>query len=280
MYMIKLSNTKLLSITTRLLILALVSKTISLVLMWVLPSDGVSLSLKENYQPKYQRVDFKNMLNTATKPKKVNVSSSTGSGINITNMLLKGLYGTKDNGFVIVSLKSSPDKTTILGIGEVFSAYKLKEISRDSANFTKDGSTFTLYLLSVKQKVSLENKLVNSNKYIEVDNEPITQQVVTRQDIAYYAKNPRQIWKEISIFEVKTKDKKGIKGFKVTRIDPKSKFATMGLKKGDLIIKANNVKLKSYRDALAIYTKIDKIDLIQIVIIRNGIEKEIVYEIN
>ena len=54
----------------------------------------------------------------------------------------------------------------------------------------------------------------------------------------------------------------------------------MGLKIGDLITKANNVELKSYRDALNIYTKIDKIDVIQIIIIRNGIEKEIVYEIN
>jgi len=118
----------------------------------------------------------------------------------------------------------------------------------------------------------------NSRVPSQNDDELITQQEVTRSDIAYYAKNPKQIWREISIREVKQGKK--IKGFKVTRIDPNSKFATMGLKKGDLIVKANNIELKSYRDALSIYAKIDKIDVVQIVIIRNGIEKEIVYEIH
>ncbi|MCW9027213.1 MAG: PDZ domain-containing protein, partial [Thiovulaceae bacterium] len=73
---------------------------------------------------------------------------------------------------------------------------------------------------------------------------------------------------------------KNIKGFKVTRIAANSKMATLGLKKNDIIIKANNVVLKSYRDALNIYTKIKDIDLVQIVVIRDGVEKEIVYEIN
>jgi len=132
-------------------------------------------------------------------------------------------------------------------------------------------------LESAKKTASVvKRNLVHSNQ--NDDDELISQQVVTRTDIAYYAKNPKQIWREISIREVK--DGKRIKGFKISRIDPNSKFATMGLKKGDLIIKANNVELKSYRDALNIYAKIDKIDVIQIVIIRNGIEKEIVYEIN
>lgn len=277
--MIKFSNSKLLSIFSKLLILALIAKSLSLVLMWMMPSDGVSLNVKPNYQPTYQRVDFRNMLNIQVRKEEVQRSTTSSSGISMTNMLLKGLYGTKKNGFVIIALKSTPDKTTILSVGETFSGYKLEAISQTSATFIKDSTKYTLNLESTKSGTSMESRVtpVKKEDFVD-DNEPISQKVVTRKDISYYAKNPKQIWKEISISEVK--DGKKIKGFKVTRIDANSKFATMGLKKGDLITKANNVELKSYRDALNIYTKIDKIDFIQIVIIRNGIEKEIVYEIN
>lgn len=274
--MIKLSNSKLLSIFTRLLILALIAKSLSLVIMSILPSDGVNLNLKPSYQPKFQRVDFKNMLETQTKTAEIK-EQKTASGISITNMVLKGLYGNEKNGFVIVALKSTPNKTSILSVGETFSGYTLKSISSTSATFVKSATDFILRLENTKAL----NDSISKSKVISTtstDDEPITQKAVTRGDISHYAKNPKQIWKEISIREVKKG--KTIKGFKVTRIDPKSKLATLGLKKGDLIVKANNVELKSYKDALDIYTKIDKIDVVQIVIIRDGIEKEIVYEIN
>ncbi len=275
--MIKLSNSKLLSIASLVLILVLVARTLSLALMWFLPSEGVSLHIQPNFQPKYQRVDFKNMLTPIVKKVEQKQVSTSDGGISITNMVLKGLYGTKTSGFIIVALKATPKKTTILSIGEIFSGYTLKEIENNSAIFTKDGTRFTLMLENAKKTASAL-KQSKQKRSVSNDNEPISQQVVTRGDITYYAKHPKQIWKEISIREVK--DGKQIKGFKVTRIAPNSKFATMGLKKGDLIVKANNVELKSYRDALNIYTKIDKVDEVQIVIIRNGVEKEIVYEIN
>jgi len=103
--MIKLSNSKLLSIASLLLILILIAKGIALIMMWMLPSDGVSLSIKPNFQPKYQRVDFKNMLSKDTKKVEIKNTLTTSSGISITNMILKGLYGTKTNGFIIVALK-------------------------------------------------------------------------------------------------------------------------------------------------------------------------------
>lgn len=63
--MSKLSNSIMLSVFTKLLILLAIAKTLSLALWWFLPADGVELQVQDNYKPKYQRVDFKNMLNTA-----------------------------------------------------------------------------------------------------------------------------------------------------------------------------------------------------------------------
>ena len=46
----------------------------------------------------------------------------------------------------------------------------------------------------------------------------------------------------------------------MTRIKPNSKMAQLGLKKGDIMIRANNIKLTSFNDAIKLYKKIDKID--------------------
>jgi general secretion pathway protein C len=271
--MIKLSNSKLILVFTQLLILLVIAKSIALGLWWYLPSDGVELSLKENYQPKYQRVNFKNMISSSKTKEANQVKQRTGSGISITNMVLKGLYGKDEKGFVIVAMKSNAKKTSIIEVGEDFGGYTLKSIFITSAKFHKNGSDFILSLEKIKNPstvTEVRSKRSNSNRPIEAK--------VNRKDIEFYAKNPKQIWKDISIQEVK--DGKKIKGFKVTKIGKNTRFAELGLKKGDLIIKANNVRLQSYSEALEIYKNIDKLDTIQIVVMRNNQEVELVYEIN
>jgi len=145
----KLSNPLILKIISTLLILLVAAKSISLVVLYMLPSDGVELSIQESYQPKYQRYDFKNMLSSAqniTKGSKEFVQS----GISMTNMVLKGLYGTDKSGFIIVALKSNPRNTSIVEVGDLYSGYKLLKIKKTSAIFTKNSKKYTLNLDDLK----------------------------------------------------------------------------------------------------------------------------------
>ena len=265
--MIKLSNSLYLKILTKLLILLVVAKAISLGVWAYLPNDGVELAQQKNYQPKYQRVDFKNMLqNLNTKPG----ATTVFTGISITNMTLKGLYGKANSGFVIVALKSSPKKTSIIEVGEVFSGFTLKTINSTNAIFTKNSKDYVLELDKSKSKGSVTK--------VSEEQDSGEPKSVQRSDISFYEKNPKQIWKDISIKEVKNGTK--ITGFKVTRIARNSKMEKLGLKKGDVIVKANNIELNSYKAAMDIYGKIGTLEMIQIVVIRNNQEKELVYEIN
>jgi type II secretory pathway component PulC len=66
----------------------------------------------------------------------------------------------------------------------------------------------------------------------------------------------------------------------VTKIKQGSKFSELGLKVGDIILKANGLELKSYKDAIKIYQNIDKLDTIVLLVKRGKQEKEIIYEIN
>ena len=96
-------------------------------------------------------------------------------------MTLKALYGKEAKGFVIVALKSSPKKTEIIGVGDVYSGFTLKLIKPRSAIFTKGSKDYVLSLEELKSQKSFIRKVTN-----ELDSgEP---KAVTRKDINYYKK--------------------------------------------------------------------------------------------
>ena len=271
--MIKLSKSYLISVATILLILLAFAKAITLAIWWFLPSDGIELKVQDNYKPKYQRVDFKNMI-VATKKTSIKESAKKAdSSISITNMTLKGLYGTKNKGFAILALKNAPKKTSVVSVGEVFSGYKLEEILSDGVKFIKNSKEYILLMASIDSKKK-------SNSFITPVTIPLNEQAiaVTRNDIKDYAKSPDKIWNDIALSEVKNGSK--IQGFKVDDVRKNSKIGKLGLKKGDVIIRVNNIEMTSYKDALNLYQEIDKINTIAIVVLRNNQEEELVYDID
>ena len=269
--MSKVSNSYL-NLFIKLLFLLVLAKSIAVALWWFLPSDGVSLKERVNFNPPYHRVTFKNMLlNGTTVVKKPQAPKKKSIGI--TNMILKGLYGNDTKGFIIVALKASPKKTSMVGVGENYAGYRLKSILKDGALFTKSGKEFVLKIKSKKGAKSGKSSIVRV-----VSQKSENEHTVSRQDIHYYEKNPNQIWRDISIMERKNGNK--IDGFRVTHVRKGSKMDNLGLKRGDIIIKANNVDLNSYSAAFNLYKKINKIDTLDLVVLRNNEEKELVYEIH
>ena len=274
----KPSNIKLLAIVTKLLILLLVAKIIALGVWWYLPSDGVELNASKSYLVKYHRVDFRDMLGrakvqSASSPQEKQDRAASPS-YSINSLVLKGLYGNRINGFAIVAEKISTKKTTIVAVGEIYQGYKLKEIELDHVIFTKLGKDYLLKLeKSSKQDFSHSLKRIHSENANDE-----SEHRVSKKDINFYSKNPNQIWKDIAIAPVKRNGK--IEGFKINRIKRGSKMDMLGLKKGDVIIEANNIKLSSFKDAINLYKNINKIDTIALTVLRNNQEKEIIYEIH
>ena len=272
----KISNSSLVSVFIKLLIIVIITKAISVFVLWYLPNDGIELKAKNSFTPSYSRINFSNMIKNP-KPKEVQKPKSTSVEVSITSMVLKGLYGLNKKGYIIVAMKAKPKDTSIIGVGEEYQGYKLVLLQKNGAEFIKAGKKYVLEFDKIK-KDKYVKPVEKKSKKKNMSSVPAVPNMVSKKDVSYYAKNPAAIWKDISISEVK-KDNKII-GFKVNRIKARSKFAMLGLKKGDLIIKANNVKLDSYRAAMDIYNNIDKIDAVEIVVLRNNQEVELVYEIN
>lgn len=270
----KLSNTKLLAIVSLLLVLLLLAKIISVALWWYLPSEGVELNAKKSYQAKYQRVNFSNMLLLSKNASTKVIPKKTVKTYSINSLILKGLYGKGSKGFAIVAKKENEKKTKIVSVGEEYAGYRLKKIELTEVIFTKANKDYVLAFETLKDK-----KFFQAIKRVkQTSNAQVSEHIVTKQDIHNYSKNPSKIWKDIAISPLKKAGR--IIGFRVNRIKAGSKMATLGLRKGDVIIRANNVKLTSFNDAFKLYRDIDKIDTLELVVIRNNQEKEIIYEIH
>jgi len=264
------------------LIIILVAKAISLVMLWYFQSEGVNHHPNTSKTPKYLKYNANNFIKhtnkpdikQATEPTTEEAKELASYGPNISNMVLKGLFKRKSGGMVIIALRSKPNESDVVGIDDVFQGYTLKKVLKNGALFMKNGKTFSLYFSEEKQENHYVSRPSKQNQD-EEDEGGIKQ--VSKNDILSYAKNPKQIWKDIGIVEVKKKGK--ILGFKVTRIKANTPFARLGLRKNDLIIKANNKTLTSYKDAINIYKGIDKLEALELVVIRNNKETEINYEI-
>ena len=262
------SNSIYIKIIIILLFLLLLAKSIGVVALWLLPTHGIAAQTGESINMPYVRVDFHNMLANTTKTQQALQHNSLSKTLDINNLVLKALYGKGNYGFVIIATKRNPKKTTLLSVTESYEGYRLKAVFLNYALFTKRGQEYTLRLDSTLATKSLVHVVQNDT----------TNQIVQRDEINGYVKNPSAVWRDISIQEI---GKNGnFKGFKVTKIRAGSPFAKLGLQTGDLIVKANNIVLKSYNDVLKIYQQLDKLRTLTLVIKRGNTEKEIVYEIN
>jgi general secretion pathway protein C len=265
-------------IVRNLLAIILIAKAISLVMFWYLPSEGVNYTPSSSKLPEYKRYSVNNIINPTQMPDPRSATGPIGEGSqelaaygpNIANMVLKGLYKRKEGGFVIIALKAKPNDSEVLGINDAFQGYSLEKILDNGAVFSKGGQNYSLLFAP-----QLESRRAASRA--RPDTAAQGAQQVAKSDINYYAKNVNEIWKDISIIEVRKNNK--ITGFKVTRIKPNTPFAKLGLRQGDIIIKANNKPMTSYKDAIAIYNGIDKLQALELVVLRNNQETEIVYEI-
>lgn len=270
--MIRTSNLKIVRILTKILILIVAAKVISLVLWLYLPGSGVQIKEQKNYRSKYRRYDFgsfidkKSVKEAASSAKSGELESKNSA--NITNMILKGLYAASDRGYVIVAMKASPKKTSIIELFETYQGYTLRSIKSTSAVFEKEGKSFVLEL----------EKSTASSGTMKLELSKDDTKKIYRNDINSYIKTPSDIWRDISITEIKNADK--IEGFKITKVRPGSKIAALGLKENDLIVSINNVPMDSYQNALDIYKDIENINSVRIEILRQNQNMELVYEID
>jgi type II secretion system protein C len=267
------SRELLMALLTRLGILFLAAKAAAMVLLWLLPGEGVSMAKTASVQPAYHRYTLGSMLAAPAHAERGGgVPAILPSQSDATGLILKGLYGKETEGYVIIAQKSKPETTEVVTVGETFHGYTLRSIHPQSAVFEYRGES---YRVAIEDAAELPDQ-GRSPAAPEAPAETVLKQI-SRDQVNSYTKNLDLIWRDIGIREVRKG--KRIEGFRIVRIKPGTPFAALGLKRNDVIIKANNKPLNSYAAAMEVYQEIDRLKAVELVILRKNQEKELVYEI-
>jgi type II secretion system protein C len=249
-------------------ILLLVAKIIGVAVYMFLPAMPVTELKRVDITPPYIRVSFGKLFGIAEQTYEDTATQDETPSID--SIILKGITGKEQYGAVVVADRATPQKTKVVSVGESFEGYVLKRIALDYVVFTKFGKEYKV-MLEKRKPLPVLKEDEGSATFAEA------QIPVLKDDIQHFAAHPNEIWRNISIQPQKRDGM--IQGFKVRWIRSNSKFAHLGIKAGDLIIKANNKRLRSYKDAIDIYKNISKLKEVSIVVLRNNEEKEFIYEI-
>jgi len=237
------------------------------------------------YEPKvadnlpYKRFNIKSSFIQSTKKVQKKIIKQKKKEYTILNKIdLLAIYSMNNNdGYVVIQEKNKND-TIILSKNEKFKNYKLQDIYKTYVVFVKNKKEYKVSIRDAKEDTKyqevIKTQTTKTVKDISINDDKVT---IKRTLINNYIKNFDKIWQDITLSDIYTED--GLDGFKVTKIKKNTPFAKIGLKKGDIIKSINNIKLKTYNDAFAIYKKINKLKSLNIEILRNNKPMEIYYEI-
>jgi len=186
----------------------------------------------------------------------------------LDRLTLKAIYDAVASPFIVVE---DNRKTVLISKGETYKGYRLIEVHPDRAVFEKGGRHYEIRFKESKVKGST---ITQAAPEIINEGEAV---FIKRNEIRHYARHYDDIWKNVKIKEVIKN--RHLQGFRVTWVKKGSVFEKVGLRKGDIIIGANDKKFKSLSQVFKLYNNMDKIDSMKLTIIRDNEERELEYEI-
>jgi general secretion pathway protein C len=188
---------------------------------------------------------------------------------------IKAIYRSQSDSFVSIS---DAKATTIVPLHGIYkNAFRLIGLNDTSAVFRGYGKTYRLrlgYDDNLSRQEVVTRSVSDPSKTGSVDNEWRT---IAYQTIKEQMDDIQNIEKSIDVTPALTGSK--VTGFRVNTITSTSVFAQLGILQGDVIQSINNKKLESYSDALAITSQLPRLRSIRITVLRNNLQKDIVYEI-
>ncbi len=273
----KILNNKIIKLLAIILILAAIAKFANLIALYFLPKTGVELSSDISANIKYRGYKISNLFDLKRAQTTKQAPKPIENVFKIDSLILHAIYGDNKQGFIVFAEKTNASNTHILALNDSYKGYKLAQIRLSSVILQKNEKNYELkFKESKKSAIPLQKRILKTPPKELIGNTDVLR-AVRKKDVMHYAKNYKEIWKNIAIKEIKRNGK--IDGFKVMSVKANSIFAQLGLLKGDIIMSVNNQPLKSYADAFKVYNNIGNIDSIKLDIIRNKEKKELEYEV-
>ena len=248
----------------------------------MLPSSTIEIDSPNKVKALYYRVSLaKESSKIIEKPKVIKAPIKVHS--TMRGIRLIGIY-LDDNNTIVTLEKLS--KRTVIAKGEEFHGFKLRSATKYYALFLKSNKEYKLEFKKFKNHNKMKSKsMIREVEDIIEDKKDMTKDIeddgytktIKRSFLNNYMKNPKDIWKDIGINEIKSG--KSIAGFRVRFVKKDSGFDKLGIKRGDVILAINGEKLDSAKSAFNAYKDIKSIENLTLTVKRNNQEMELEYEI-
>lgn len=194
----------------------------------------------------------------------------------VSGFKLKGVI-TLFPGYAFIENKEGSQMLFKLG-DDVFNAGKLKIVTKDYVYISQGNTGFKLAL----EGVVLEDKKTNQNPQPSIgllDQGKTGQgQNFSREQIKKFLEEPREILTDARLLPNIVDGKQ--QGFVVREVKPNGFYDSIGLKNGDIILRANGIELTSPNDGIKIFNLLKELDKVELDIMRDGSRKSLVYYIN
>ncbi|CAA6805285.1 MAG: Unknown protein [uncultured Campylobacterales bacterium] len=160
----------------------------------------------------------------------------------------------------------------IVDLYEIYKGYTLSSLTRNYAVFTDDNQNEYLMLLIPEDDTKSKVRSKRSQK-----NAPVSNKVIAKKDLQPYLNGSKDVLRDIRFSPQKESGK--IIGYKIQYVKARSPLASLGLKRGDIVIELNGRTLSKMSNLMYFYGKRKSITKLDIKYIRDEQEMEINYEI-
>ncbi len=159
---------------------------------------------------------------------------------------------------------------------DVYSAGKLSLVSNDHVYISQGAKGFTIYLEGV---VKEEKKQVTSlQSFLPFPSSPAGAQTFSREQIKRFLEDPKEILTDARLLPNFIDGRQH--GFVVREVKPGGFYDGIGLRNGDVILRANNIELTSPNDGIKIFNLLKELDKVELDILRDGSRKTLTFIIN
>lgn len=176
---------------------------------------------------------------------------------------LKGTVVCSQCGHSIAILEKN-GKSKVLTVGGELHGYKLVRVYPDRVIFSK-GSREVILVLKRLKKVKVKEKEESSvpSSTFTVSRREVIKQISSGDFLRY-----------INIVPVKNPV-----GLKVNYVSPRSFIYKLGIRPGDIILSINDIRIKTPEDSFSAFEQLKNADSITLVVLRNGKEVKLHYEL-
>lgn len=190
------------------------------------------------------------------------------SNTSINELTLKAIYHDEKNSFIMINFKG---KVEFLALNQIFQGFELVKLSSNTAVLQKNGKQNTLFLQPEDIVQGEQKKTTQADKQI-------VETSVSRAELTQYQKDLDSIWRNIRLQPIK--DNNQVSSYRLSYVRNNSLFDRLGLQKGDNIKSINSILVSDTVKIIQLYTTLDTLNSIHLIIERNNELKDIYYAIN